>query len=48
MVKSASEDLLIKFLPFMDDIERGMSAVNVSQDLDALKQGMNLNIHKVN
>ena len=42
MVKSASEDLLIKFLPFMDDIERGMSAVNASQDLDALKQGMNL------
>lgn len=42
MVKTASEDLLIKFVPFVDDIERGISALNASQDLDALKEGMNL------
>ncbi|MBN1789938.1 MAG: nucleotide exchange factor GrpE [Bacteroidales bacterium] len=42
MVKTASEDLLIKFIPFVDDVERGISALNTSQDLDALKEGMNL------
>lgn len=42
MIKTASEDLIIKFIPFVDDIERGLAAVNTSQDLDAVKQGMNL------
>jgi molecular chaperone GrpE len=42
MVKTASEELIVKFIPFIDDIERGLTAVNSSQDLEALKQGMNL------
>jgi molecular chaperone GrpE len=42
MIRTASEDLIIKFIPFIDDIERGISAVNTAQDLDAVKQGMNL------
>jgi molecular chaperone GrpE len=42
MIRTASEDLIIKILPFVDDIERGLSAVNESRDQDALKQGMNL------
>jgi len=42
LVKTASEDLLIRILPVIDDIERGLLAVNTSQDLEAVKQGMNL------
>lgn len=42
MIKTASEDLLIRILPVVDDMERGLAAVNASQDMDALKQGMNL------
>ncbi len=42
MVKTASEDLLKKLIPFVDDIERGLSMVDNSQDLNALKEGMNL------
>jgi len=42
MVKTASEEVIKGFIPFVDDIERGLNAVNTTQDLDALKQGMNL------
>jgi molecular chaperone GrpE len=42
LIKTASGDLLIKILPVIDDIERGLVAVNTAQDLDAVKQGMNL------
>lgn len=42
LIKTASEDLLIKLLPFVDDIERGLNAVNATEDLNALKEGMNL------
>lgn len=42
MIKTASEDLLKKLIPFVDDIERGLNMVDISQDLNALKEGMNL------
>ena len=42
MIKTASEDILKKLIPFVDDIERGLSMVDNSQDLNALKEGMNL------
>ena len=42
MIKTASEDLIIKIIPFVDDIERGLNAVNDTQDVEAIKQGMNL------
>jgi molecular chaperone GrpE len=42
MIKTASEDLIIKIIPFADDIERGLNAVNTSQDIEAVKQGINL------
>jgi molecular chaperone GrpE len=42
LVKTASEDLIRKIIPIVDDIERGLNAVNISQDMEALKQGMNL------
>jgi molecular chaperone GrpE len=42
MVKTASEDLLIRFIPFLDDIERGIVAMNQVKDQDAVREGMNL------
>jgi molecular chaperone GrpE len=42
MIKTASDDLLMRIIPVVDDFERGLAAVNNSVDLDAIKQGMNL------
>ncbi len=42
LIKTASEDLLVHFLPFMDDIERGLEATNISQDIEGVREGMNL------
>jgi molecular chaperone GrpE len=42
MIKTASEDLLRKIIPVVDDLERGLTAVNTAKDLEAVKQGMNL------
>jgi molecular chaperone GrpE len=38
----ASEDLMIKIIPFVDDIERGLNAMNVTHDFEAIKKGMDL------
>ncbi|MBN1144495.1 MAG: nucleotide exchange factor GrpE [Bacteroidales bacterium] len=46
MIKTASEDLLRKLIPFVDDVERGLSMVNNSQDINALKEGMNLIVNR--
>jgi molecular chaperone GrpE len=42
MIKTASDDLLKKIIPVVDDFERGLTAVNNSGDLEAIKQGINL------
>lgn len=42
LLKTAAEDLILKFIPFIDDIERGINAVNSSQDVNALRDGINL------
>jgi len=42
MIKTASEDLLKKIIPVVDDFERGLSVLNTAKDLDAVKEGMNL------
>jgi len=42
MIKTASEDLLKKIIPVVDDLERGLNALNSARDLEAVKQGMNL------
>jgi molecular chaperone GrpE len=40
LIKTASDDLLKKIIPVVDDFERGLAAVNNSGDLEALKQGI--------
>jgi molecular chaperone GrpE len=42
MVKSASEELLIRIIPVVDDFERGLNALNSATELQAVKEGMNL------
>jgi molecular chaperone GrpE len=42
MIKTASEDLLKKIIPVVDDLERGLNALNNARDLEAVKQGMDL------
>jgi molecular chaperone GrpE len=42
LIKTASEDIMIRIIPFVDDMERGLKAVNSTQDIEAVKLGMNL------
>jgi molecular chaperone GrpE len=42
LIKTASEEVITRLIPFVDDIERGLQAINTSQDLEAIRQGMNL------
>jgi molecular chaperone GrpE len=42
LIKTASEELIIKIIPFVDDIERGINAVRTSQDVESVKEGINI------
>jgi len=40
LIKTASEDILMKIIPVLDDLERGIQAVENAKDTESLKQGM--------
>lgn len=42
LTKSAGEELLKNILPVMDDFERGINTINNTNDITAVKQGMDL------
>lgn len=42
LTKLANSDLLKDFLPVVDDLERGMNHIDSSEDMDSLKEGINL------
>lgn len=42
LMETAGERIFTEMLPLVDDLERAMQAVNTSEDVEALKQGMNL------
>ncbi len=46
LTKSAGESLLINILPVMDDMERGIQIVNSAEDIEAVKEGINLIYNK--
>jgi molecular chaperone GrpE len=46
LMKNASESLLVNFLPIIDDVERAMSAIETSENLDTTKEGINLIYNK--
>ena len=45
LMKNAGEDILINFLPVMDNIDRAKNSVDDAKDIDAVKEGIVL-IHK--
>lgn len=46
LIKNGGEDALKKILPVVDDFERAMSALESSNDIDAVKEGVNLIYNK--
>lgn len=48
LTKYASEDMLVSILPVFDDFERAMRSMDLSTDIDAVKQGLHLIYGKFN
>jgi len=46
-LQSASRDLVVSLLPVLDDFERAEKAVEASNDLEALREGLKLVHHKL-
>jgi molecular chaperone GrpE len=46
LLKTAGEDILVNILPVVDDFERGLQAMERTNDVDALKQGVGLIYNK--
>lgn len=42
LIKTAGESLLVDLLPLVDDFERGLKAMETSQDVVAVKEGIDL------
>lgn len=42
LLKTASEKVLVEMLPLVDDFERGLKAMETSQDVEAVKDGVDL------
>jgi len=42
LLKTASESVLVDMLPLIDDFERGLQAMETSEDVVAVKEGINL------
>jgi molecular chaperone GrpE len=42
LVKTAGEKILVDMLPLIDDFERGLKAMETSQDVQAVKDGVDL------
>jgi molecular chaperone GrpE len=46
LLKTAGEDILVNILPIVDDFERGLQAMERTEDVEALKQGVSLIYNK--
>lgn len=46
LFKTASKDLMLELLPVMDDFERGLQAMEVANDVAAVKTGVDLVYNK--
>jgi len=42
LIKYASEDVLQSILPVVDDFERAINSMEISSDMDAIKQGLHI------
>ena len=46
LMKTASENVMVNFLPVIDDVERAMSAIEISDNLETTKEGISLIYNK--
>jgi molecular chaperone GrpE len=46
LMKNASESVLVNFLPVVDDVERAMQAIGISDNLETTKEGISLIYNK--
>lgn len=46
LMKNASESVIVNFLPVIDDVERAVKAIEISDDLETIKEGINLIYNK--
>ena len=46
LIKTAGESILVNMLPLVDDFERGKKAMETSEDIQALKEGIDLIYYK--
>jgi len=46
LMKNASESVIVNFLPVIDDVERAMNAIEISDNLATTKEGINLIYNK--
>lgn len=42
LIQSASKDVLVKLLPTLDDFDRALAAMQTAQDIDSIKEGIDL------
>lgn len=42
LIQSASKDVLNKLLPVLDDLDRALSAMQTAQDIESVRQGIDL------
>ncbi|HLT87228.1 MAG TPA: nucleotide exchange factor GrpE [Sphingobacterium sp.] len=42
LIQSASKDVLAKLLPILDDFDRALAAMQTAQDIESVKQGVEL------
>ncbi|WP_437919625.1 nucleotide exchange factor GrpE [Sphingobacterium sp. LRF_L2] len=42
LIQSASKDVLNKLLPVLDDLDRALTAMQTAQEIDSVKQGIDL------
>ena len=46
LMKNASESVMVNFLPVIDDVERAMKAIEISDNLETTKEGITLIYNK--
>ena len=46
LIKTAGEDIFVNMLPLIDDFDRAIEAMKTAQDVDAVKQGVELIYNK--
>jgi molecular chaperone GrpE len=46
LLRNASESVMVSFLPVMDDVERAMNAIEISDNLETTKEGITLIYNK--